>query len=211
MFALRTLLPIAVFLLSATPGQVHAQASVACLAGCSVSAAQATGCANIGTTSGSACVCASPIYATALTSCATTRCSYTADEIAGMISAGCAQATAAGFPSGSDSDTVTIVGTTFTGVPGTITVNASAPSTTAAAGSAGGSSSSPYYEMTTAGSPYPIASESSGASEGNTNASVSVSAANSEVSNKPNAATQRTTANNPVAVAFALAFTLLAL
>ncbi|KAF8200041.1 hypothetical protein K438DRAFT_1933298 [Mycena galopus ATCC 62051] len=57
-----------------------------CLENCSLAAVNASGC-NIQNT---ACVCASSVYATNVTQCATSTCNFTASDINGFLTSGCA-------------------------------------------------------------------------------------------------------------------------
>ncbi|KAF7315924.1 hypothetical protein MIND_00109200 [Mycena indigotica] len=103
MLAFRTFVPAAFLLLAS--GALAADSSsdaTLCLLGCSTTAASATGCAF----DDQKCICASPVYATNLTSCATTTCKVSKSDVTGLIASGCGAATqSAPAPGASGSST----------------------------------------------------------------------------------------------------------
>ncbi|KAJ7933848.1 hypothetical protein B0H13DRAFT_2306264 [Mycena leptocephala] len=65
-----------------------------CLLNCSLAAVTASGCDIQNTT----CVCASTVYVTNLTQCATSSCSFSASDIKGFLNSGCPNGSASATP-----------------------------------------------------------------------------------------------------------------
>ncbi|KAJ7890929.1 hypothetical protein B0H14DRAFT_2689121 [Mycena olivaceomarginata] len=59
-----------------------------CTIQCSTSAFKATGC-DFSSPNSTACACASPVYSTNLTQCATTQCSLSANDVKALVADGC--------------------------------------------------------------------------------------------------------------------------